>query len=996
MRHFKLNELKPSIQCPLADTRVRAARVSKRSLLLILHVLLALILTSLPAYAADKPNQLIDYLSQEKNNLQGLISNLKPYTGTHDLAKFQHDLQQNEAKIALNRAKIVSFENFLSNQKKMQMDFSLRLKQLQQLASGPTEEINAQEKIDRITQLNDLNKKTIALLNEDLSLSRYYQDLLIAENKEIKLWKSKLGLEQRLNNIGTQEERLNESLQKLFDNSLKLQQEVKEGLGFKPTYNLEAKLLFNNQLINLSQHKISELNLQRELAKADYSLLKNPDIRTLEKVTETYKTSINHLSDMEQSLKKMVLMLKYEQPHLDDSKLKQQFQTLMHIINERVSGIGIQEQTLQEDLENHEKELKKQLSIRKNLSEYRLYTWSSILQQFWRIPAQMIHYLKSLFLKLWDNYLWQEPMRATIIWLLIAFSGLCFFLLNKLLKRLMQEKERSRLTGHLYDGMLLLISRNMPQLAILGMVFLVFYCNQVPFANYQLLFHLLLVWLVFRSMIVLARMGLVERLNDAKGQDVSLYYRIRRLLVIGGCITGLMVVSHELPLSVLLQDVFNRLFMLFLVMVSVVCWWSRALIRELLQPLLESKKRYVRNAILLLLILTPITLCLTAILGLIGFNNLAWTMSRYQMQVLVIISAYVLMRGMLFDAMELVSELMIAALQNGWLWIEVILKPLDKIIRVSLLLFSLYVLAQLFESPTAPNIINNILKLGDYTLVNLSGIHITGKSLVEFFIISAIFIWVVKWTREFCFRWLYRHTADAGIRNSLSVFTQYAMILLGGFVALRILGLDFSGMSLLIGGFAVGMGFGLRDFASNIVGGIMLLIERPVREGDLISLGGFEGRVAHIGIRAMRVSSWDNMEVLIPNAETFNKPFTNWTHQDDIVRTVVPIKVTRSEDPELIQRIILDALASIPEIVDEPPVQVLLTQIDEALIAFEVRYFMNVQLYNRFEIRSKLLFAITALFKIYGIKAPIPPINVELQEENREGLLKKYLPDQRD
>ena len=111
------------------------------------------------------------------------------------------------------------------------------------------------------------------------------------------------------------------------------------------------------------------------------------------------------------------------------------------------------------------------------------------------------------------------------------------------------------------------------------------------------------------------------------------------------------------------------------------------------------------------------------------------------------------------------------------------------------------------------------------------------------------------------------------------------------------------------------MGFGLRDFASNIVGGIMLLIERPVSEGDLITIGEYEGRVAHIGIRSMRVSSWDNMEVLIPNAETFNKPFTNWTHQDSIVRTVVPIKVSRSDDPVMIQQLILDVLAIIPEIV---------------------------------------------------------------------------------
>jgi potassium efflux system protein len=249
--------------------------------------------------------------------------------------------------------------------------------------------------------------------------------------------------------------------------------------------------------------------------------------------------------------------------------------------------------------------------------------------------------------------------------------------------------------------------------------------------------------------------------------------------------------------------------------------------------------------------------------------------------------------------------------------------------------------------------------------------------MFKFVLLLCVFMWASKWTREFCYRWLYRNARDAGIRNSISVFTQYAVILIGGFITLRALGLDFSGMSMVLGGLAVGMGFGLRDFASNIVGGIMLLIERPVREGDVITLGEYEGRVAHIGIRSMRVSSWDNMEVLIPNAETFNKPFTNWTHQDNVVRTVVPIKVSRSDDPLMIQQLILDVLAIIPEILAEPLPQVFLKKIDDALIEFEVRYFINVQLHTRFEIRSKVLFAITAQFKAAGVQPPIPPISVE-------------------
>lgn len=946
------------------------------------------------AASFDHSSKLIEYLAHEKLNLTMAISDIKRQSSPLDKSGYAKRLQENAALTALNRAKIASFESFLVNQQKLQLDFNLRIKQLQQFPLAQSPQISSQEKIERINTLNEINKKTIDLLNENLSLAVRYQELLHEQSKELALWKSRSQMEDQLTLLHAQEDKLNQSLHKLFENSLKLQQEMQTGKDFKSIYTLEARLLLNNQIINLTQHKITELNLQRQLEKADYLLLKTPDIRTLQKVTEIYKNTISQLSDMEQSLKKMILVLKNEQPHLMENSLQQQFSALIKIINSRIASIAIQEQTLQEDLENHQQELNKQLSVRLNLSEYRMDSWPVILHQFARIPAQFYNYLKSLILKVRDNYLWQDTLPTVLIWIVFFFTATGLFTFHKLLKRVTRDKERSRLSAHLYDGALILLSRNMPWLSIGGLLWVMFYFNQIPYANYQLLFHLFFVGLTFYTMIMIARLGLLERVSDSSGRDVRLYYRIKWLMLAGGWTTALMVFSHELPLSLILQDTFNRLFMLFLVAVSLVAWKSRDVITHLFHPLLKSKKRYLRNAILLLMILTPLTLFAIAMIGLVGYINLAWTMSRYQVQILLIITAYVLARGLLFDALELLSEWMISSLRNGWLWIEVILKPLDKILRVLLLIFSLFVLTQLFDWHSDSTVITTFYQFGVYPLVNLSGIHITAVSILEFLILVAVFVWISKWTREFCFRWLYRDASDAGIRNSLSVFTQYAMILIGGFITLRVLGLDFSGMSMVIGGLAVGMGFGLRDFASNIVGGIMLLIERPVREGDLITLGNYEGRVAHIGIRSMRVSSWDNMEVLIPNAETFNKPFTNWTHQDSIVRTVIPIKVSRADDPSMIQQLILDVLVIIPEIVADPPPQVFLKQIDEALIEFEARYFINVQIHTRFEIRSKVLFAITAQFKAAGVRPPIPPISVEIKESTREPEITQFFPEQ--
>ncbi|MGC1181598.1 mechanosensitive ion channel family protein, partial [Legionella sp.] len=494
----------------------------------------------------------------------------------------------------------------------------------------------------------------------------------------------------------------------------------------------------------------------------------------------------------------------------------------------------------------------------------------------------------------------------------------------------------------------------------------------------------------FRASILIARLVLLESITDSSGKDVKLYYRLKWLLLFGGWTTSLMTIGHLLPLSLVLQDIFNRLFMLFILTVSLVAWKSKDVIRYLIAPLLKNKKRYVHNAISLLIILVPITVFSTAVIGLSGFINLAWTMSRYQANALIVLVGYILARGLLFDALELFSEWMISSLRNGWLWIEIFLKPIDQILRITLLLLSSLILFKLFGWNSHSLVIIHLEKLAHYTIVNLPGIHITITSTLAFITLLATFVWAAKWTREFCYRWLFKKIKDPGIRNSLSVFSQFAIVLIGGFVTLYVLGFDFSGMSMIIGGLAVGMGFGLRDFASNIIGGLVLLIERPVREGDLVTIGEHEGRVAHIGIRCMRVLSWDNMEVLIPNAETFNKPFTNWTHQDNIVRSVIPIKVSRHDDPVMIQQLIFDVLAITPEIVADPPAQVFLKKIDAALIEFEARYFINVQIYSRVEVRSKVLFAITDQFKAANIRPPIEPISIEFKEGQNEHSIPEY------
>lgn len=928
-------------------------------------------------------NTFMEYLQQEKINLTKAKATASMLMEPTDQTSLQLQQQQNKELLAVVQGTIASLEGFLQHQRQQQQALNSNLKKKQQAPPGNGDERSLAQRIKLIEDRIVTNNKILELISDDLQLAYHYQETLNHVASQLEIWQAKLDKQQRLDNLRQQQKLLRTKRDALYAKNLALQQEQATNPAVSANLGNAVKVLLNNQSILLTQYHINQIDLEKSIIKTDALLLVNQDIKTLQAITENYKSVINQLNAMAQSINKMKLLLEHEQKTLTDKPLQHDFQALSQLAADRLQQLRSMSQRVNVLLEDKQLQLKKLLTLRQGLTEYYPESWPLISAQLIQIPAKFYHYANVLVTKVVDSYQWQTLGRSILDWVGLLFILLAAKVIRGLLRLAKQNTQGLRLSAQLYQGMLTLLYRNTPHIAGLSLLILIFFLQNISYAKYQLLIHLIFVWLLFRNFIIIARLILLEGVNDVTGQDVKLYHRFKWLLLFGGWTFALMVFSQELPLSIIIQDIFNRLFMLFLLAVAVVLWRSKDVIYYLLRPVLLSKKRYFRNAIAILIFLIPLILITTAIIGLVGYIHLAWTLSSYQAFIVLVIISYIVVRGLVVDLLELLSEWMVNELRNGWLWIEVFLKPLDKILRVMLVLLSIALLFQLFGWHSNSLAIEIIKQSAHYHLVDVSGINITLVSIIEFFILLCIFVWLAKWTREFCYRWLYRNVKDIGVRNSFSVFSQYTVVIIGVFTTLRVLGLDFSGMSMVLGGLAVGMGFGLRDFASNIVGGLILLIERPVREGDLITLGEYEGKVAHIGIRSMRVSSWDNMEVLIPNAETFNKPFTNWTHQDSVVRTVVPIKVNRCDDPAMIQALIYQVLEAIPEVLNQPTPQVLLTQIDTALLEFEVRYFINVEQYTRFEVRSKVLFAIMARFKEAGVHAPIPPFAVELTE--REG-----------
>jgi potassium efflux system protein len=199
------------------------------------------------------------------------------------------------------------------------------------------------------------------------------------------------------------------------------------------------------------------------------------------------------------------------------------------------------------------------------------------------------------------------------------------------------------------------------------------------------------------------------------------------------------------------------------------------------------------------------------------------------------------------------------------------------------------------------------------------------------------------------------------------------MIVVGFFIALRFLGIDFKALTFVATAFAFGVGLGLRDLVNNFACGFLLLLERPLRVGDIVSINDCEGEVMHIGGRAITVRTWDHMEVIVPNAEIFSKSFTNWTAKDSIVRTVISIKINRHDSPQDVQAVIHQVLDHHKDVLIDPAPEVFLKELADGLSEFEVRYFINLrQIKSRVGLRSEVLMAIWEAFERHGIQPPYP------------------------
>jgi potassium efflux system protein len=407
--------------------------------------------------------------------------------------------------------------------------------------------------------------------------------------------------------------------------------------------------------------------------------------------------------------------------------------------------------------------------------------------------------------------------------------------------------------------------------------------------------------------------------------------------------------------------------------VSILLLRSWEVIPNLIVSHMHGSHPYTQKCIRLIGLLVPSLMLCNSVIGVFGYVNLIMTVSWYQGLFMLVLVAYLIIRGLLSDGMEQLSRLMIQYVHNGWLWTEAFLKPLDNIFRITLFFSAWLTLFLLYGWDAQSPVIAMLNSILHYKLISILNTTITPLRILELVVVISIFYWIAKWTREFVYRLLLTRTKDMGIRNTLAILSQYTVVILGLFFCLRVLGINLQALAFVSGLFAFGVGLGLRDLANNFACGFLILLERPLRVGDIVNISGMEGEVTHIGSRAVTVRTWDYTELVVPNAEIFNKSFTNWTARDNIVRTVIHVKISRYDNPHDVKVIIQNVLSQHKDVLNEPTYDVSLKDISDTLMDFEIRYFVNIRnIVSRTSVASKVLMSIWDAFAAHGIKPPYP------------------------
>jgi potassium efflux system protein len=267
-------------------------------------------------------------------------------------------------------------------------------------------------------------------------------------------------------------------------------------------------------------------------------------------------------------------------------------------------------------------------------------------------------------------------------------------------------------------------------------------------------------------------------------------------------------------------------------------------------------------------------------------------------------------------------------------------------------------------------------------------------------LVAAVFVGVVagamaKGMPPFVeFLLLRRTSVTAGVRYTVTTLLRYVIIAIGAILVSGMLGGNWSQIQWLVAALGVGIGFGLQEIVANFISGLIILFERPLRIGDIVTVGDTTGVVTRIKIRATTIRDWERRELLVPNREFITGRLLNWTFSDSLTRIVIPVGIAYGSDVAKALKLTEEVAREHKSVLEDPAPFVTCENFGDSSIILTLRAYLP-SLDRRLSTASEIRASIKSKFEEAGVVIAFPqadihldtskPLEVRMQTSTLEG-----------
>jgi small-conductance mechanosensitive channel len=260
----------------------------------------------------------------------------------------------------------------------------------------------------------------------------------------------------------------------------------------------------------------------------------------------------------------------------------------------------------------------------------------------------------------------------------------------------------------------------------------------------------------------------------------------------------------------------------------------------------------------------------------------------------------------------------------------------------------------------------------DSIAITLGGLRLSPLLLIELAVLLVIALWLTNIVSNFIESRIERSSdLTPSLQVLLVKMIRMGLLIFAIAVALSAVGINLSALAIFSGAAGVGIGFGLQRIVANFISGIILLVDKSVKPGDLVTIGDNSGRISAMKTRYISVAAGDGREFLIPNEDLVTQKVTNWTYTDKNTLVKVNFATSYDADPRLVCKLAIGIAAAAPRALKNKPPNCILTEFGEAGMRFSLTFWI-ADPDGMDNVKSEVMLSLWDSFKREGIHVPYP------------------------